>query len=114
MPRQSDGIPWLSGRFASVLEALNVPWTTGPPSSAIGGRPGNGARATICVEMDAALDGRLEMLVDALSGMRWSYTPGRSLQLVLPGLAPSAARGQAPDVKHPGGGARGLGESWPS
>jgi hypothetical protein len=63
--------------LVAVLDALGASWTNG--------RPENGARATIRVEMDGELDGRLERLVDDLSRLRWAYTPGRTLQLELPG-----------------------------
>lgn len=43
--------------------------------------------AGIRVALDAGIDGRLESLIGRLSDLRWGYTPGRAIQVQLPGLA---------------------------
>ena len=67
-----------SADLVRVLDALGILWTEG--------RPANGHQATIVVTVDVHTDGRLEALVGDLSRLRWSYEPGRQLQLTLPGV----------------------------
>ena len=68
----TDGVR--SGDLVAVLDALGIPYEE---------IPGAGIR----VALDAGIDGRLESLIGRLSDLRWGYTPGRAIQVELPGLA---------------------------
>lgn len=59
--------------LTTVLDGLGIHWTVG--------RPPNGAVGSIRIQLDREGDFLLEQIIGQLSGLRWQYTPGRTLQL---------------------------------